>query len=138
MDRNGEKKKTVVFNQDTSFRFKTLMYIAVSKAGRIYVSEYTSTPTIYCMLLGGKSVHSYKDSGLVYGGGMFVDGDENVLVCGYRSNNVHVIDKDGKRIKILLSAEDGLQNPHTITVRQTDNTFVVGGITNNILICEME
>lgn len=127
MDRNGEKKKTIVFNQDTSLRFKTPMYIAVSKAGRIYVSENTSTPTIYCMLLDGKGVHRYQDSGLVTSMGMFVDGDETVLVCGYSSNNVHVVDKDGKRIKILLSAEEGLHRPNTITVRQTDNTLLVGG-----------
>ena len=69
---------------------------------------------------------------------MFVDDDENVLVCGQGSNNVHAVDKDGKRIKILLSAKDGLQNPCTITVRQTDNTLVVGGYTNNTLICKME
>ena len=138
MDRNGQKKKTVVFNQDTSFRFKTPLHIAVSKSGRICVSENTSTPTICCMLFDGKSVYSYQDSALVFGGGMFVDDGENVLVCGYSSNNVHVIDKDGKRIKILLSAEDGSQYPRSITVRQTDNTLVVGGHTNNILICKME
>lgn len=58
---------------------------------------------------------------------MYVDGDLNVYVCVYNSHNVQVIDKNGKYMKTILSASDGLRNPRSISFRECDNTLVVGG-----------
>ena len=138
MDKNGQKQKSIFHNLDPSFRFQSPLYVAVSKAGRVYISEHAIEPTIYCMMPDGNSRYSYRDSGLVYSHGIFVDDGENLFACGYMSNNVYVVNEHGKKIKVLLSQSDGLQYPNTITFRQSDKILVVGCFTNNILICEME
>ena len=89
------------------------------------------------MLNNGKEVYSYEHSGLTFPLGMYIDGGENVFVCGHGSHNVHVIDKHGKHKRIFLSASDGLSNPYTISFRSSDNTLVVGGQMKHLLVCKL-
>ena len=57
---------------------------------------------------------------------MYVDCEGNVLVCGYDSNNIHVIGNDGRKEKIMLSETDGIELPCCTAFRQSDGCLVVG------------
>ena len=54
---------------------------------------------------------------------MYVDGEDNLLVCEYNSDNVHMIRYDGRNQKILLSEKDGLDHPMCVSDR---HSLVVG------------
>ena len=118
LDRAGNQLKNIY----NSLNFSRPYYISVPKPGMLLVSEHGAN-TIR-MLRNGKEVYSYKHSGLINPCGMYIDGEENVFTCGYRSHNVHVIDSNGKHKKIFRTADD----PHTISFRPSDNTLIVVGI----------
>ena len=122
LDRAGKQMKNIY----SPLKFNVPYHISVPKPGRLYVSEhYTNTMRL---LNNGKEVYSYKHSELHRPLGMYIDGGENVFVCGCHSDNVHIIDKNGKHKTVLLTASDGLSNPYTISFRPSDNSLVVGGI----------
>ena len=122
LDRTGKKMETIY----RSLKSQVPYYISVPKLGLVYISEhYTNAIRL---LNDGKEVYIYKHSLLKRPMGMCIDGGENVFVCGCDSDNVHIIDKDGKHKRVLLTAADGLINPYTICFRPSDNTLIVGGI----------
>ena len=132
LDRAGNQLKNLYSLQ----KFKLPYYISVPKPGMLCVSE-NNAHTIR-MLNNGEEVYTYKHSGWQYPLGMYIDGGNNVLICGYNSHNVHVIDSNGKHKKVLLTKNDGLNQPYTISFRSSDNTLVVGGIMgSNILVCKL-
>ena len=131
-DRAGNQLKNLYSLQ----KFKLPYYISVPKPGMLCVSE-NDAHTIR-MLNNGEEVYTYKHSGWQYPLGMYIDGGNNVMICGYNSHNVHVIDSNGKHKKVLLTKNDGLNQPYTISFRSSDNTLVVGGIMgSNILVCKL-
>ena len=60
------------------------------------MSEYR-THTITCLKNDGKIVYQYKDEDLIQPQGMFVDDEDNVMVCGGQSSTVHVIRAAGMK-----------------------------------------
>ena len=121
IDRAGNELRNIY----SSLKFSSPHYISVPWPGMLCVSD-RHTQTVR-MLNNGKEVYSYKHSELRYPLGMYIDDGENVFICGYSSHNVHIIDKTGKHKKIFLTPNDGLNYPHTISFRSSDNTLVVGG-----------
>ena len=69
--------------------------------------------------------------------GMYIDGAGNILVCEHYSNNLRVIDAKGQSSNFLLSGTDGLSYPRTVSVRPNDNTLIVGGHAQNIVVFKM-
>ncbi|XP_069133283.1 tripartite motif-containing protein 2-like [Argopecten irradians] len=51
-----------------------------------------------------------------YAYGVDVDGDGNIYVCGYGSNNVVQMSGDGKNVRELLTAADDIRKPLAISV----------------------
>ena len=132
LDRDGNQLKNLYSLQKFNFPY----YISVPKAGMLCVSEHVAH-TIR-MLNNGKEVYTYKHSGLQYPLGMYIDGGNNVLVCSIVSNDIHVIDSNGNHKKVLLTKNDGLNSPYTISFRPSDNTLVVGGMMgSNIIVCKL-
>ena len=132
MDRAGNQLQNIY----STLRFATPYYISVPKPGMLLVSEYSSY-TVRLLNIE-KEMYIYKHSGLILPLGMYVDGGENVFICGYSSNNVHIIDKNGNHKKSFLTTNDGLKNPYTISFRSSDNTLVVGGLMgNNLLVYKL-
>ena len=127
IDLYGNTLKSIGQIQNGHFRFKHPEYIATSNAGKLYVSECLSSGAISCLSLTGRTLYRYEKMELKKAQGIYVDDEDNVLVCGYESNNIHVLDTTGRRIKMLLTEKDGLQFPHCICFRPSDGTLVVGG-----------
>ena len=132
LDRAGNQLKNIY----SSLRFSLPYYISIPKPGILLVSEHS--PNTVRMLNNEKEMYIYNHSGLIQPLGMYVDGRENVFICGYSSHNVHIIDKTGKHKKIFLTENDGLKYPYTISFRSSDNTLVVGGnMGRNLLVYKL-
>ena len=132
IDRAGSQLANIY----SSHKFSCPHYVSVPKPGMLCVSEHHAH-TIR-MLNNGKEVYTYKHSGLQHPLGMYIDGGNNVFICGYNSHNVHVIDSKGMHKKVLLTKNDGLNDPFTISFRSSDNTLVVGGhMGHDIIVCKL-
>ena len=131
LDRTGQPQTNVY----SGFSFKQPLHISVLPTGMVYVSEYSGNNIR--VLKDGKEVSNYSNAGISRPLGMYIGGADNILVCEKISNNLRVIDAKGQISKVLLSGTDGLSYPRTVSVRPNDNTVIVGGDTNNIVVCKM-
>ena len=132
LDRAGNQLKNIY----SALRFSRPCYISVPNPGMLCVSEHTADTVRF--LNNGKEVYSYHYSGLRHPFGMYIDGGENIFICGYDSHSVHVIDSNGKHKKVFLTANDWLNMPYSISFRSSDNTFVVGGrLGRNLLVFKL-
>ena len=92
-------------------------YIAASKTGdKIFIFDFSKDTVIY----------QYKDKYLKGPKGVYCDDGDNVLVCGYGSNNVKAIDASGKKAGAILFAKDGFTEPISIEFRGSDKALIVG------------
>ena len=124
LDLNGNRKRRV----QTDVKFYCPWYITVSRSGKkIFVSaEYADTATVTCKTTDGNLVYQYKDKELRYPSGMYVDAEDNILICDSVSNTVQLITANGKMYGTLLSSNDGIYRPYSIAYRETDDTLLVG------------
>ncbi|XP_052776791.1 uncharacterized protein LOC128214389 [Mya arenaria] len=63
-----------------------------------------------------KPLWTYSDSEMKGPQSLLIAPDGNILVCCYRSNNIHLISNTGKKIKVILRKEDGIKNPFAAAV----------------------
>lgn len=126
LDRNGNLKKHLGVRQDGSFIFKRPSYIAVNKtSGKVFVSDW-DTRTITCMTVDGRIIYQYRDEDMEHPRGLYCDSEDNILVCGFLTRNLQMITAGGKKYSTLLTSDDGLQYPQSITYRQNDDTLAIG------------
>ena len=124
LDLNGNRKRKV----QTDVKFYYPYYITVSRSSKkIFVSGgWHDTATVTCMTTDGNLVYQYKHEELRYPEGMYVDAEDNILVCDSVSNTVQMITASGKKYGTLLSANDGIDWPYSVAYRETDDTLLVG------------
>ena len=124
LDLNGNRKRKL----QTNVKFYHPDYITVSRSGKkIFVSDggcYTAT--VSCMTTDGNLVYQYKDKKLRYPEGMYVDAEDNILICVSGCNTVQMVTANGKKYGTLLSSNDGIDSPYSIAYRETDDTLLVG------------
>ena len=137
LDKQGNLEHQLGIREDGSYLFSWPNYITVSTAGdNIFVSDY-KTDTVTCMKVDGSIVYQYKDTDLKGPRGLYCDDGDNIMVCGFNSNNIHVITSDGKKYDTLLSSQDGLKMPVSVAYRKCDDTLVVGCERSNITVCQL-
>ena len=85
--------------------------LAVSiKSNKIYVSD-EGQQTVTCLKSDGTVIFQYKDQELIYPRGLCVDDEDNVIVCGGNSHNIHVVTAAGKKSSVILTNKDGIKYP---------------------------
>ena len=133
LDRTGQQQRNVY----SGFSFKRPYYISVMPTGMLYVSEYSGNNIR--VLKDGKEISYYSSAavGISRPTGIYIDGAENILVCECNSHNLRLINAKGQKSNVFLSGTDGLYQPYTVSVRQNDNTLIVGGNTQTLVVCMM-
>ena len=133
LDRTGQQQRNVY----SVFSFKHPHYISVMPTGMVYVSERGGNNIR--VLKDGKEISKYSIAavGISRPMGMYIDGAENIIVCEWSSHNLRLIDTKGNTSKVLLSGSDGLYHPYTVSVRPNDNTLIVGGYAETLVVCKM-
>ena len=135
LDLSGNLKRKLGVNKDGSYQFQSPTYLTVSTTGKkIFVSDWV-TSVISCMTPDGNIIYEYKDGDLRNPKALFVDAGDNIFVCDRYSDNAQVITADGRKYGALISANDGLRKPYSIAFRESDNTLVVGCLSNNNIFC---
>ena len=121
-----------------TYLFSWPYFITVNRAGdKVFVSDFDKH-TVTCMTVDGNIIYTYKDKDLRYPMGLYCDDNDNILVCGWRSNNIQMIDAGGHKAGTVVTAEDGLMLPWSIAFRKSDNTLIVGcWKQNNIFVCNL-
>ena len=134
---NGQLKRKIGLNQDGTFRFTCPFYLAVSSSrNKIFVSDF-ETSTVTCMTLNGNIIYQYQDNALRRQGGLVVDAGDNIFVCCYNTNKIHVITSDG-RTSYKLDC-DGIKMPSSMAFRDNDDTLIVGcGLQDYLIVCKLE
>ena len=134
LDKLGTVKQRLGASSTGSILSSGPHYIAVSKAGnKIFVSDF-SKDTVICLAMDGSTIYQYTDKDLNGPKGVYCDDADNVLVCGYGSNNVHVIEANGHKAGTLLSAKNDLKESISIAFRESDNILLVGHHEHNKLL----
>ena len=135
-DLTGKKKRIIgPYNgKDGKVLIEFPCNIAVSNDDKLFVSDGSSTPTVYCLESSGKVLYTVSNPLFEACRGIIVDENENLLVCDVDRNKVFLITKDGKEVREFLTENDNVWRPYTVSFRRSDGTLVVGGYHNNILV----
>ena len=133
VDKNGKVKNRHGVNQDKTFMFTLPYNIAVSAlSNKIYISDLEQD-TVTCLRSDGTVIYQYKNAALRSPGGLCVDDEDNVIVCGGMSHNIHIVTAAGEKRSVFLTSNDGVEYPHCVAYRRTDHTMIVGSFLNDNL-----
>ncbi|XP_052103626.1 uncharacterized protein LOC127737132 [Mytilus californianus] len=95
-----------------------------------YTVPFTST--VKCCTTTGNNIWNFKDTSLNSPGGIVTDSAENVFVVGILSDNLMILQDDGKINKTLLTKADGLDKPSRLYYNKETNILLVCNKYNGI------
>ena len=129
-------KKRMFGTQTRIFKWPRYMTSNMSQS-KIFVSDF-ETKMITCLTASGSIIYQYKDATMKRPCALYVDAEDNLLVCDYYESKVQVITAHGKKDKTLLRSDAGLDYPQSIALRPIDATCIVGCAgSENLLIFEL-
>ncbi|XP_076090601.1 uncharacterized protein LOC143062720 [Mytilus galloprovincialis] len=106
MDLNGKTLNTIDINVDRVFHITTT-------SDRIYYTDEDRN-TVHCCSMTGQKIWEFKDKSISFPRGISVDSNQNVYIAGRTSNNLTVIQHDGRDSKVLLTDRDELKFPNAV------------------------
>lgn len=123
LDKNGNilqsiSRTQIGFNCSSSYYIRTDV-----KGDKLYIQNGSQ---ITCCTIAGKGLFTITDANMTEPRGLYVDSEDNTLVCGYSSNNIYIFKSDGTKHKTLLSSGHSISQPYSIAFRPVDGTLVVG------------
>lgn len=124
-DKNGHEISSIDNNGDGK-KWKSCWHF-MGNGNRLYLScQEENTVEAFRLEDGGcTNVFTYCSDKLICPGGIDIDFDENIYICGISSGNIHVINTDGELIKILHLPE--VQVPTNIVFSDNMQDVVVLG-----------
>ena len=93
--------------------FKRPEFITTSQDGSIFIADW-ATHTISQMDLNLQVVQTFTSPLLKAPVGIVAVSNTQLLVAGYRSHNIHVLDTTTGSMTPLLGQAEGIQNPHAL------------------------
>ncbi|XP_052059331.1 uncharacterized protein LOC127699992 [Mytilus californianus] len=99
---------------------KSYLNHLVYRNDRVIYSDYIGK-AVYCVDGSGKQIWQYTQD-LSRPLGLCTDTYGNIIVADYGSNRIIVISKDGQNSKVLISKEDGLENPKCICFKHNESS----------------
>ncbi|XP_063425266.1 uncharacterized protein LOC134708556 [Mytilus trossulus] len=101
------------------------VYNITTTRDRIYYSHQGSN-TVHCCSMTGQKIWVFKNQSISEPSGLSVDSNQNVFVVGGTSNNLTVIQHDGKDSKFLLTDRDGLKSPDAVDYNKQKKIVCLG------------
>ncbi|XP_052076271.1 uncharacterized protein LOC127714251 [Mytilus californianus] len=105
----------------TTLKIKT---VCLSNTGTIYWTNFDNNE-IHTVQPDGKQELFFSSHELVDPRGLAVDGKCNVYVAGYMSNNIFMISKDKRKVKVILNYKDQIKSPIDLTFHSETNRLMV-------------
>ncbi|XP_052815485.1 uncharacterized protein LOC128242390 isoform X1 [Mya arenaria] len=119
-------------NGSQTFERPQYLTVSASTPPTLYVSDYNAN-TVHQLSLDGKALREYSEKKLKYPHSVVAVGPDQLLVCGWASDNVMLrTEKDGKMTEIL-GHKDGLAYPYSVSFCPHTRTLVVGMYENDSL-----
>lgn len=100
------------------------VYNITTTNNRIYYTHMLNS-TVYCCTTTGEIIWEFQKATLNKPGGIAVDRYQNAFVVGHHSSNLLMLQDDGKVIKTLLTAADGLEDPTRVCYNKELNLLLV-------------
>lgn len=94
-----------------------------SQGDKLFISEERK---LTCVTPNGTFLWSYSHISLKTSRKVFVDSENNLLMCDTESDNIHVLRPDGTKHKELLTQATKISKPYSIDCRATDGLLAVG------------
>ncbi|XP_052779620.1 uncharacterized protein LOC128216932 [Mya arenaria] len=117
MDMKGKVKKSVYKDSSGKPLFQDPEYLTVTRENQtppvIYVSD-RDTHTITKLSISLEVLQSYQDPILKSPRGLAPVGDNQLLVCGWGSNSILLLDTLTGKITQLLGKEEGIEWPRSV------------------------
>ncbi|KAH3754281.1 hypothetical protein DPMN_188947 [Dreissena polymorpha] len=113
---------------------------AVSPTGdRLYITSYWEH-TLLTLARDGTLLATYTDPALDSPSGLYVTPAGQVLVCGYWSNTVLQVYREGSRKLVTLATQErgGVRRPESVCYSNTTSSIIVGQWDDNILVFRVE
>ncbi|XP_052779320.1 uncharacterized protein LOC128216714 [Mya arenaria] len=118
MDMKGKVKKSVDKGSSGKPLFQYPEFLTVTRDSQtppvIYVSD-RGTSTITKLSISLEVLQSYQDPLLELPHGLAAMGDNQLLVCGWSSDNILLLDTLTGKITQLLGKEEGIEWPYSVT-----------------------
>ncbi|VDI77664.1 Hypothetical predicted protein [Mytilus galloprovincialis] len=129
MDLNGKTLNTIDIDVSGVFNITTT-------SDRIYYTD-TDSDTVHCCSVTGQEIWVFKDQSISCLVGLSVDMNQNVFLVGQTSNNLTVIQHDGKDRKVLLTGRDGLEYPFAVNYNKQKKMICLGYKTGSLALYQM-
>ena len=107
MNLSGETLDTITLSNSLS------VYYITSTENRLYYTD-SKAHQVYCCSMSGEVVWVFQDERIVNPTGLSIDGNQNIFVVGKISENIVLIQNDGKDSKILGTPSQNLDKPNVI------------------------
>ncbi|CAG2230664.1 unnamed protein product [Mytilus edulis] len=111
--------------------FKVASHSVTTIRDKIFYTDYRNHK-IHCCHLNGEEVWQFKCDSIKFPDGITVDNYNHVYVVGHTSNNLTVIQHDGKDSKTLLTESDGLNCPKSVDFDSDKKTLLVCNPDGNV------
>ncbi|XP_071149373.1 uncharacterized protein [Mytilus edulis] len=117
VDINGKVLKVI----ETTFDPRE---ICANQDGDVYCTDNKSDK-VYVVTSDGKEREIYNSPDLQNADGVAVDERGNVYVAGWFTHNIHKIFNDGQKSDIVLSPDDGINEPTCLSYNNETNELLV-------------
>lgn len=118
---NGKVQNT----KQTTF---TPVDICANKDGDVYCTD-SDSDKVFVVTSDGKEREMYSSPDMKRAEGLALDDHGDVYVAGYASNNIHRIFNDGQKHDIVLTADDGITQPTSLSYNcETREMLVINNI----------
>ncbi|XP_052085011.1 uncharacterized protein LOC127722170 [Mytilus californianus] len=97
----------------------------ITTSGKMIYFTNSSLHTVHCCTMNGTDIWTFKDESIRFPTALSLDNNQNVFVVGRDSNNLVLIQHDGKASKILLNKDDGLSEPNAVYYCKENNSLLV-------------
>lgn len=120
-DKQGRETTFLKLKEHGIPSFTAPCYIKACSNGLIVADQ--EKHLVHLLALDGRLLQTYTAKDLNHPIGVDLDNHRNIFVCCRHSSNVHQLNEDGLRVKVVLSEKDGIENPVTIKFQKFGSKF---------------
>lgn len=115
LDMQGKEICTITSSPQERNLFTDPLYLTISQDGKVvYISDSGNNTTVCLELSGERRVKTFADPENNPMGGLVIQTDGNLYVCGFKTGSVMNLTRDCMFVNNLIGKESGLKNPQAI------------------------
>lgn len=125
IDVDGEEKQNLCPDDNYIPMFFRPWYVKMDATGGMMYITDCHRSHVTCVSGTVMKKYVYKDNSLNSPRGLHVTKDGRIIVCGFGSDNVQILDKDGDLISDVLNRTDDVIGPQDIALSTTEDKMII-------------